>query len=729
MSTAEIPRTLGVRLQAARWTPVWSVPAALRAVRAVLVVCGVFALTDQAMGNLQIATFAAFGGFATLVLAAFGGTRREQLLAHSALAVAGSALLTIGTVVSSSTVLAALVTVPVTFAVFFAGIAGPNAAAGVTAALLAYILPAASLGTVSMVPDRLAGWWMASVAGTAAVLLLSPRLDENALRRDASKLATALADELDAALAGDATEDRLAAALEAKHQLLARFTATPYRPTGLAATDQALANAVELLEWCTGLSADAIRERADLRGVSPAARTLVATTSRVLRDCAALLTGGSARPDIDLLERCQAQAVTWLDGRPPAGDGSRQAAQTAFHAHAIAVVVLALATETLVAARVADPAWLEARRRRWYAGSSAAARAGRRVSSVASAAHTHASVRSVWFVNSLRGAVALGAAVAVADLGSVQHGFWVVLGTLSVLRTNAASTGATALRALAGTALGFVVGGVLLLAIGDASTALWVALPVTVLVASYAPGTAPFVVGQAAFTVTVAILFNLLAPVGWKVGVVRIEDVAIGCAVSVAVGILFWPRGVATVVGDDLADAYRTGAAYLRQAVDWAAGLRTGAPDAAIPAAAAGARLDEALRGLLAEQGTKHVARQDLWRLVGGSLRLRLTARAIAELPVPGDASAIAGVRDTLERRTETLARWYEELAALVAPPGHVVPRELVPPTFAALAGTDAPSYYGVWLCEHLSHLAEHLGELVKPATQVAHIRRRPWWR
>jgi uncharacterized membrane protein YccC len=710
------------------WIPVWSTPAALRAARAVVVICGLFALTDKAIGNLQIATFAAFGGFATLVLAAFGGTRREKLLAHIALALAGSALLTIGTVVSSSTVLAALATVPVTFAVFFAGIAGPNAAAGVTAALLAYILPAASLGTVSMVPDRLAGWWMASVAGTAAVLLLSPRRDENALRGEASKLATALADQLDAALAGDAAEQHLATTLEAKHGLLARFTATPYRPTGLAVTDQALGNAVELLEWCTALAADAVRERADLSGVSPAARDLVATTSHVLRDCAALLAGGAAHPDVERLERCQARAVARLDERPPALEGSRQAAQTSFHAHAIAVAVLALATETLVAARVVDPAWLEARRRRWYAGSATAARAGRRVSSVVSAAHTHASVRSVWFVNSLRGAVALGAAVAVADLGSLQHGFWVVLGTLSVLRTNAASTGATALRALAGTALGFVVGGALLLAIGSGSTALWVVLPIAVLVAAYAPGTAPFVVGQAAFTVTVAILFNLLAPVGWKVGVVRIEDVAIGCAVSVAVGTLFWPRGVAAVVGDDLADAYRAGAAYLRQAVDWAAGLRASVPDAALPAAAAGARLDEALRGLLAEQGTKHIGRQDLWRLVGGSLRLRLTARAIAELP--GDASAIATVRDTLERRTETLATWYEQLAALVAPPGHLEPRELQPPAFAPVeADGGSGSYYGVWLCEHLSHLGEHLAELVKPAGLLAQIRCRPWWR
>ena len=720
------PRTMLQRARATGWVPVWSLPAALRAVRAMVVVCGLFALTDQVIGNLQMATFAAFGGFATLVLASFGGTRRDKLLAHVALAVAGSALLTIGTAVSSSTLLAALATVPVTFAVFFAGIAGPNAAAGVTAALLAYVLPAASFGTMAMVPDRLAGWWLASVAGTAAVLVLSPRLDEDALRRAASKVAAALADQLDAALSGTAGEEHLAATLALKQDLLARFTATPYRPTGLAAADQALANCVELLEWCAALSADAIRERADLTEASSGARRLISTTGAVLRDVSSLLSGGDARPDVDLLEHCQAEAAAGIDQPPSTRDGFRETARTAFHAHAIAVAVLAVAAETLVATRVVDPAWLEARRRRWYAGSTAAVRAARRVSSVLAAAHTHASVRSVWFINSLRGAVALAAAVAVADVGSVQHGFWVVLGTLSVLRTNAASTGATALRALAGTAIGFVVGGVLLVAIGSASTALWVVLPAAVFVAAYAPGTAPFVVGQAAFTVTVAVLFNLLAPVGWSVGVVRIEDVALGCAVSVAVGALFWPRGVATVVGDDLADAYRSGAAYLRQAVDWAAGVSQATPNGAAVAAAAGARLDEALRGFLAEQGAKHIARQDLWRLVGGSLRLRLTARAIAELP--GDASAIEAVRDPLEQRTSVLATWYEDLADLVDRPNHAAPRPLEPPAFAEVE--HAPeSYYGVWLCEHLSHLGEHLAELVRPAVEVARIRRRPWWR
>ena len=86
-------------------------------------------------------------------------------------------------------------------------------------------------------------------------------------------------------------------------------------------------------------------------------------------------------------------------------------------------------------------------------------------------------------------------------------------------------------------------------------------LPIAVLVASYTPGTASFAAGEAAFTVTVVVLFNPLVPAGWQVGLLRVEDVAIGCAVSLVIGILFWPTGAAAVVGDDLADAFRRGAA------------------------------------------------------------------------------------------------------------------------------------------------------------------------
>src|SRR6266511_3815941 len=68
----------------------------------------------------------------------------------------------------------------------------------------------------------------------------------------------------------------------------------------------------------------------------------------------------------------------------------------------------------------------------------------------------HASVRSVWFRNSLRGAVGLAVAVYIAQRTGLQHGFWVVLGALSVLRSNALGTGWSIVSALAGTAVGIV---------------------------------------------------------------------------------------------------------------------------------------------------------------------------------------------------------------------------------------------------------------------------------
>src|ERR1700751_2972530 len=190
---ARLPQALsgGERTRPA-WWPAWSVPAGLRMRRAVLVTPSLFGLTFEGFGNLQMALFAAFGGFASLIMASFGGSRRDKIVAHLGLAVTGSLGLIIGTAVSGITWLAVLVTIPVTFGIFFAGVAGPNAASGVTAALFPYVLPVATPGTVSMIPDRLAGWWLASVVSPAAVLLLPTPSPGDRLRAAAANSAHAL---------------------------------------------------------------------------------------------------------------------------------------------------------------------------------------------------------------------------------------------------------------------------------------------------------------------------------------------------------------------------------------------------------------------------------------------------------------------------------------------------------------------------------------------------------
>src|SRR5260370_18027570 len=79
--------------------------------------------------------------------------------------------------------------------------------------------------------------------------------------------------------------------------------------------------------------------------------------------------------------------------------------------------------------------------------------------------------------------------------------------------------------------------------------------------------------GQAAFSVLLIILFNLIVPTGWQIGVVRIEDLLIGVAISVVVGVLLWPSGVRRTLAGSMARFYRAVVAYLDLSFDHMLGL------------------------------------------------------------------------------------------------------------------------------------------------------------
>jgi uncharacterized membrane protein YccC len=735
------------------WRVTWSAPAAMRAARATIVIPGLFAISLKVIGNPQMTIFATFGGFGTLVMTSFGGTRQDKATAHLGLAVAGSVALTIGTLVSGSAWLAAIVTVPVAFAIYFAGSAGPNASSGVTACLLAYILPVASVGTPGLLGWRLAGWWLASVAGTAAVLLMSPRSPGDRLRAQAAAVATALAHQLEAATADHVTDADREAAVAASHELMNAFVSTPYQPIGLGSADQGLASLIHVLEWCTTVVGSTTDGHLELGAAVAEDRELLAASAKSLRQVAALMSGQDATTDMEQIWHARLASARHLHDLTGDPELTVRMADYAFHAQTVGIATSAAMGDATIAAGLASPAQVSAQYRNWLSqppsvrspaqeGGEPRARRSRLgiLARAASIITTDASLRSVWFRNGARGAIALSAAVAVAKVTDVQHAFWVVLGTLSVLRTSATATGATAMRALVGTAAGFVVAGGLLVAIGTSPTATWVVFPIAVLVAAYTPGTAPFVAGQAAFTITVVLLFNLIVPAGWKVGLLRVEDVAIGCAVSLIVGLLFWPRGVSSVVGDNLADAYRSGATYLTDAVNWALGERDHRPERAMAAIAAGTRLDDALRGYLTEQGSKRLAKTDLWTLVMAATRLRLTAHSIASLPGAGPHRRAGQPPARLERQSAELAGFYDRLAALVAKPGRSGSMPVigslpvagyVPRTVATPDG-DIPAAYqpdALWVDHHLQHLATHSLDLVRPAERLAGIRRRPWWR
>ena len=97
----------------------------------------------------------------------------------------------------------------------------------------------------------------------------------------------------------------------------------------------------------------------------------------------------------------------------------------------------------------------------------------------------------------------------------------------------------------------------------------WILLPFVICFTGFAPSAISFAAGQAGFTMTILILFNIIEPTGWTIGVIRIEDVALGCAVSLVVGLLLWPRGASATLRSSLADAIDQSVNYLHSSVSY----------------------------------------------------------------------------------------------------------------------------------------------------------------
>jgi uncharacterized membrane protein YccC len=681
---------------------VWTAPvqlrwdaAAKRSVRAAIVIPGLFAFGDKVIANPMVATFAAIGGFAMLLLADFGGPLRRRFIAYVGLGVVGVAFISIGTLVSRVTWVAVVVALLIAVLVLFGGILSGYIAKGSVAALLLLVLPLTLPAGPSGIPPRLEGWGIAAGVCILAVFLLWRDPPQAGLSPLAANALTAIGDHLRSTLDGAPPEENVTAVNESVATLWATYLGTPFRPTGATLGEQAIVALVEEIDWLRTLTA--LHDDLPADGYARAAaedRELVLTSVAALHDSAKALTdahAGSTRRvscapcdepalviDLELLGSLRRQSADAISARvdswAAAGvEADADMLECSFHGRAVATATAAAASSALVASGNADDDAVRAEQARWY-GAAEGPTTG--VGEIARQALAQADIRSVWLRNSLRGAIGFALAILVAKVTGVQHGFWVVLGMLGVLRSNALGTGAVALRAIAGTALGFIVGGALLVALGDHTNVLWFVLPLAVLFAGYAPLRISFLAGQAGFTVLLAVLFNIVQPTGWRVGLVRVEDVALGCAVSIVVGVLLWPRGAAPVMSLDLAEAYRSGISYLSSAVH---GLLNSRPashtpaagdteTAAVDATAASRRLDSAFRIYLAEQGTKLVHRDELAALVAGASRLLLTANSLATLPMRMSQGAAAtrdeelldaelhALRDALERIANDLA-------------------------------------------------------------------------
>ena len=716
-----------------------------RAVRAAIVTPICLLLTAEVIGDPVMATFSAFASIGLLILVDIPGPMRQRLVSYVALGGACSVLVCLATLLSGNVWLATISMAVVGFGVVFAGVLSSVLAASTTTLLLAWILPVSTKASAADIPARVSGWALGSALAIVAVALIWPAGSSDPLRHQAAETCRRIAVRLRAqaiavvnrSSADARTEDpdSAAAAQAAMNKLKGTFRRTPYRPTTLSTSGRAMVRMIDELDW---VSVVADQYRSAVKH-APA----VADVGAVW-DAAA-----------DVLDRC-----AHVLGLPP--DADSRAARTALDAAlerleaAMHVVRHSATIRSQLVFTSCEPSF------RGQELSYAVRQVGRNVALMAAAearsfvdqllgrtpdmqsslgvarfrARSHFDVRSVWLHNSLRSAAALAVAVFVATQLGVQHSFWVVLGVLSVLRSTALNTGQSAVRGLLGTVVGFVVGGAILLGIGTNTVVLWVLLPFVLLAAGFAPAAISFLVGQAAFTLVVVMLLNIIHPAGWQVGLIRVEDVAIGCLVSLAVGLVFWPRGAATALGAALSAAYRSSAHYLSRAVDANLTGRGGAAIAEKATALADfGRLDDAFRQFLAERGAKHVPLAEASSLVTGTVALRLSADAVVDLWHDVDGAKDLGNADReVVASAQQIERWYDSLAESLSLDGHMPPDPISGKQIgedrwaAALAadtvpGTEMSAVRVIWTADHLDAARRLQPKLAEAARTAAESR------
>jgi uncharacterized membrane protein YccC len=520
-----------------------------RAARVSVATCIGFYFSLYVVHDSQMAMYASFGCIALGALSEVTGEPWERTRTYFAALLTGIVLVIIGTLLAFNTWAAAGGMLVVGFAVAYAGIGGPRLVGATNGLQLLYILPSFPPYAPETLGSRLIGLVIAIGLLAIADRVLWPPPVPTPFRHRLADAIYLVRDRLMALLEADADQQPQALSIEESAVALRLSKIPPLeRPTGPGRRDRAAMHATTLLR---GLETR-VAALAELTGKRhPAAAhylgaELLNVTAQSLGESAEALNdskaeSSGAKPDPGPVEAALTDYVRHreaLVGSSPTDHDLRLRLRYAVVVEELAIWTrdLAVATKIMQGARVPEPQARSIAEPFWYANRSTVSLWWIRF-------WGHLTPRSIFFQNAIRLGLGLAAARLAAGLLDLSHGFWVLLATLTLMRTSIVATRASMIPAFVGTVIGGLAMAVVLGLAGGDSVVYEVAFPLILIPALAAGPVAGPIAGQALFTLLVALLFAQIAPVTWRLAEVRVTDVLLGGLLGAVVGLFAWPRG------------------------------------------------------------------------------------------------------------------------------------------------------------------------------------------
>ena len=642
-----------------------------RGIRAAVALPASLAIAMYVIHDTSAAAFAGFGAVGLLMTADYAGSALQRTIDYVVTGVLVSGLIGVGLVISGNPVSAAIGTFAIAFITSIAAMLRGSVATGAPAALLMFIVAVCIGASGTSFADALAAWWVAVVVCTVVALIVLPRQRVDLARKLLARVCAESAAMARSAWLDPLDEVQVRAQASALDRTLSELrgihAGKPFRPSGLTQKERMLSL---LIDHAWGMR-EVVRNpnlhdspTAGTGYLAQKTKDLAGAVVETLSDCA---TGLRDRGHIPTVDRIVAARTAFLEATATttltAAQAGATAADLARDIQSRHLVGVASTITEQTAQLVREVNGLNAQ------SLDGALNVPQRPATTF--VRSQVTLESAWMRNALRSAFGLAIAMVLVNVTNVQDGFWVLLGVIAVLRFDSFTTRRNAWQALLGTGLGVVAASVVIIALGQHLTVMWMLLPIAVFVAGWSAVAWNFPIAQASFTGFVLIMVAITKwPPTLLTGEFRVIDVALGALIAVAVALVMWPQGAAGVLSTVMAKTVRRAWGFTTVVLNSYA-MRISA-----------ARIDEGLgqarRAILTSSETYDIAIMqrgpgsppfEEWLAVGGDCYLLVNlARTMAPYgqgPLPAGWSP--SLMELIQQRGEVQDSYWSDVATRIA--------------------------------------------------------------